>query len=307
MKDFSILFLAFLVLSFAGCRLEDDDQIPPDFDTRPIVEIIKSRAEFSILTEVLTRTGLDISLSGGTFFTVFAPTDAAFAASGLDLITTDSIVLENILRYHILGGVGLTRQSIAEGQLYVNTINRDSPGNNNVQLFIERTNDDFVLNGLANLTGDQLIGSNGVIHTIDMVLLPPRVGDMIRQNSLLAEFAALMDAAAPLPGGSSVIDSLNSNNLFTVFAPLNSNFTPEPPLTPLQLREAMLYHIVGGRSTRFNNFPGTLTTIQGDQLLFTGRNIRTTSVQSITLNFEDIQATNGLLHLVSEVMLPEGL
>lgn len=307
MNKSAFYFLILLILPFTACQLEDDDPTPSQVDNRPIVEIMKSRPEFSVFSAALETTGLDISLSGGTIFTVFAPTDAAFAASGIDLTSIDTIDLENILRYHILTSVGRTRQSIVEGQLYVETANVDSPGDYSVQLFIERTDDEYVLNGSANLTADQILGADGVVHTIDQVLLPPRVGDMIRQNSLLSEFAALLDAAAPLPNGRSVTDTLNSATLFTVFAPLNSDFMPDPPLTPLQLREAMLYHIVSGRSTPFNNFPGTLTTLHGDQLLFTGRNIRTTSAQSLNLQFEDIQATNGLLHLVSEVMLPEGL
>ena len=308
MKKISYLLLAFTLLLFTACGgLEDDDQGPQGIDNRRVSEIIAASPEFSVLSEALTLTGLDITISGARLFTVFAPTNAAFAASGLDINTIDSLELENILRYHLQDGILRTRESFLEGQLYISTANRNSPGDNSVALFVEREGDDIVLNNTASLDGTQIVGNNGVIHPIEEVLLPPTVGDMIQQNTLLSEFALLLDSADPLASGTTVLDSLKSDNLFTVFAPLNSEFMPDPPLSGAQELEVALYHIVGGRSTRFNDFPGTLTTIQGDRLLFTGRTVRTTLPQSLTLSFEDIQATNGLLHLVSEVLLPEGI
>lgn len=308
MKKISFLLLAFTMLSFAACGgLDDDDQRPQGIDDRRISEIIAASQEFSVLSEALSLTGLDITISGARLFTLFAPTNAAFAASGLDITTIDTLELENILRYHLQDGILRTRESFLEGQLYISTANRDSPGNNSVQLFVEREGDDILLNNIASLNGTQIIGNNGAIHPIEQVLLPPAIGDMIQQNTLLSEFALLLDSADPLASGTTVLDSLNSDNLFTVFPPLNSSFMPDPPLSGAQELEVALYHIVGGRSTRFNDFPGTLTTLQGDHLLFTGRTVRTTLPQSLTLRFEDIQATNGLLHLVSEVLLPAGI
>ncbi|MFK8163437.1 MAG: fasciclin domain-containing protein [Lewinella sp.] len=308
MKKIPLLLLALTGLIFSACGgLDDDNQPPQGIDDRPILEIMDGSPEFSTFVEALTQARLDLTISGGAIFTVFAPTNAAFAASGLDLNTVDSIELENILRYHLQAGVLRTRASFLEGQLYVSTANTDSPDNSSVQLFVERLGDDIQLNGSTTVENPQILGNNGIIHPIDQVLFPPTVGDMIRQNSLLSEFSALFDEANPLASGTPLLDSLTSGNLFTVFAPINSEFMPNPPLSDAQLLEVLLYHIVGGRSTRFNDFPGTLTTLQGDQLLFTGRTVRTTSPQSLTLRFEDIQATNGILHLVSEVMLPAGL
>ncbi len=296
-----------LLLFVAGCGFDDDGPVLPPGDTRTVLEIIEGDADFSILVDALEMTGLDISLTGSSTFTIFAPNNAAFNSSGINLAAIDTTELENILLYHILTGVGRPRESILAGQLYVTTANLNSPSGDPVQLFIDRTNDLITLNTTAQLVGDQVIGTNGVVHTIDEVLRPPTVGDMIQQNTLLTDFAVLMAAADSLTSGISVLDTLKSGALFTVFAPIDNDFVFDPPISSAQLREVMLYHIVAGRSTRFNDFPGTLTTLQGDQLLFTGRTIRTTSVESHTLQFEDIQATNGLLHLVTSVLIPEGL
>jgi uncharacterized surface protein with fasciclin (FAS1) repeats len=293
---------------FSACGgLDDDNQPPQGIDNRPILEIMDASPEFSTFVEALTLAQLDLTISGGALFTVFAPTNAAFAASGLDINTVDSLELENILRYHLQAGVLRTRASFLEGQLYVSTANTDSPNNSSVQLFVEREGDIIQLNGEAIVGEPQIIGNNGIIHPVDKVLFPPTVGDMIQQNSLLSEFSALLDVADPLASGTTLLDSLKSDNLFTVFAPINSDFMPNPALSDAQVLEVLLYHIVGGRSTRFNDFPGTMTTMQGDHLLFTGRTVRTTNPQSLTLRFEDIQGKNGILHLVSEVMLPEGI
>lgn len=301
---FLLLALGFLT---TNCSFDDDNPIPPQVDTRNVSEIIQAEPTFSTLATAMEMTGIDITLTGNILFTVFAPTNDAFTASNINLATIDTVELEAILFYHILSGISRARESFLEGQLYITTSNINSPSQDPVQLFIERIDNDITLNSSAKLVGNQILGTNGVIHSIDQLLLPPTVGDMIQQNTLLSDFADLMAVANPLPTGISVLDTLKSSELFTVFAPLNNDFVFDPPINEDQLRQAMLYHIVGGRATRFNSLPGTLTTLHGDQLLFTGRTVRTTSAQSHTLQFENIQATNGILHLVSSVLLPEDL
>lgn len=307
MKPLLLFLTLTLMVLTSSCGFDDDDPAPPLVDTRTVIEILQGETEYSTLESALEITGLDISLNTNAVFTVFAPTNDAFTAANINLSTIDTTELENILLYHILSGIGRTRESILEGQLYVTTSNFSSPSGDAVQLFIERAGDDFTLNSSAQLVGTQILGLNGVVHSIDQLLLPPTIGDMIQQNTLLSDFSDLMVASNPLTTGISVLDTLKVGELFTAFAPLNNGFVFDPPVNEDQLRQAMLYHIVGGRATRFNNFPGTLTTLQGDQLLFTGRTVRTTSAQSHTLQFEDIQATNGVLHLVSSVLLPENL
>lgn len=306
MKQVTYLFLALCLLTFANCNLDDDGPVSPVFTENTIVELIEDDPQLGVLEQALEITGLDISLTGANVFTIFAPTDAAFAASGIDLTSIDTVDLENILRYHLLIGVGRPIASIAEGQAYLTTGNFDSPGGGSVQLFLDRTPDAIALNGNTNIVAEEQIGTNGVVHTIDRVLMPPTVGDMISQNGLLSEYADVLAAAAPF-NGMSIIDSLKSEQLFTVFPPFNSGFDPDPDFNAAQNLEVALYHIVAGRSTAFNNLPGALTTLQGDQLVFNARIVRTTSTQSLELRFENIQATNGTLHLVSEMMLPEGL
>ena len=111
--------------------------------------------------------GLEATLRGDGPFTVFAPTDAAFAAlpaGTLDSLLADPDALANILLYHVVAGevlaadvVGLTTATAANGDA----------------IAIEVVNGGVVLNGSANVVATDVLATNGVIHVIDAVILPP--------------------------------------------------------------------------------------------------------------------------------------
>lgn len=305
----SLFALGLVVCLIAGCRLDDDGPIGPVITLRPTVELLADDDRFSILEEVLNVSGLDSALLQAGAFTILAPTDRAFSESGLDLnLLLDSTFANNLVRYHLLLNTATLRSSLSEGQFYLPSGNVQTPNGQAVSLFISRTGANLRINDTANFIDEEVIGLNGVIQPIDAVLTPPTVADLINQNELLSEFAAVIDGATPLDDGRTIADSLASPTaLFTAFAPLNDDVDDNLGYTAGQLREVALYHLVGGRNTRFRDFPGVLTTLQGDQLLFSDRLVRTSNPQSLSLQFEDIQATNGILHLVSGLLLPEGL
>jgi uncharacterized surface protein with fasciclin (FAS1) repeats len=132
-----------------------------------IVDIAASNGNFNTLVAAVTAAGLVDTLKGDGPFTVFAPTDAAFAA--LPAGTVDSLLLpENkdmltaILTYHVVPGA-VTSDQLAGQRLSVATVN-------GAEVHIDGR--DGVKVEDSNVTAADIIASNGVIHVIDAVLLP---------------------------------------------------------------------------------------------------------------------------------------
>ncbi len=144
-----------------------DLEDPRQAATADIVDTAIAAGDFSTLVAAVQAAGLEATLRGDGPFTVFAPTDAAFAAlpaGTLDSLLADPDALANILLYHVVAGevlaadvVGLTTATAANGDA----------------IEIEVVNGGVVLNGSANVVTTDVLATNGVIHVIDAVILPP--------------------------------------------------------------------------------------------------------------------------------------
>ncbi|HEV8034574.1 MULTISPECIES: fasciclin domain-containing protein [unclassified Yoonia] len=140
----------------------------PMMESEPdIVDIAASNGNFNTLVAAVTAAGLVDTLKGEGPFTVFAPTDAAFAA--LPAGTVETLLMpENIdqltaiLTYHVVPGA-VTSDQLAGQRLSVATVNGE-------EVHIDGRNGVTVEN--ATVTTADIIASNGVIHVIDAVLLP---------------------------------------------------------------------------------------------------------------------------------------
>ncbi|MFT7605570.1 MAG: transforming growth factor-beta-induced protein, partial [Saprospiraceae bacterium] len=163
----SWIFILALPLFFAACGNDDD----ADPEPQSIVEIAAGDDQFSTLVDALTRVGLVSVLEGSGPFTVFAPTNDAFTASGVDLSALTDEQLTEVLLYHVLGAE-ITSSAIQEGQTYTTTAANTAPGDNQLSLLIEKTGSAVQLNGSVNVTTADVDATNGVIHIIDDVLLP---------------------------------------------------------------------------------------------------------------------------------------
>ncbi len=133
-----------------------------------IVEVATEAGDFTTLLTAVEAAGLAETLQGDGPFTVFAPTDAAFAAlpaGTLDSLLADTDALSNVLLYHVVQGqavpasdvVGLTEVTMANGDTVT----------------VEVKGDEVILNGNVKVTTTDIQASNGVIHVIDAVLIPP--------------------------------------------------------------------------------------------------------------------------------------
>ncbi len=151
--------LMFVAPAFAG---HHDEMAPPS-----IVGIASTNADFETLTAALKAAGLVGTLEGKGPFTVFAPTDAAFAklpAGTLEslLLPENKDKLAGILTYHVVAGKVLAADVVKlSGAKTVN----------GKEVKIKVNNGKVMVDG-ANVTATDINASNGVIHVIDSVILP---------------------------------------------------------------------------------------------------------------------------------------
>ena len=141
-----------------------------------VVDIATSSEDFSILVQAVVTADLAGALSGEGPFTVFAPTNAAFAAALEALgITAEELLaspdLAGILTYHVVAGKLMAADVLAAiesggGSVMVETLNGAS-------ITVEVVDGNVVIDGTATVTTVDLEAGNGVVHVIDAVILPP--------------------------------------------------------------------------------------------------------------------------------------
>jgi transforming growth factor-beta-induced protein len=291
------------ILTFAACEKDDDNANPPMEEPKSIVEIAASDEDFSMLVAALTKANLVTALEGDGPFTVFAPTNAAFAelladlgVSSLDDLTAEA--LAPILLYHVVSGKVLS-SDLTNG--YVATLS-EGPGDNKISLQVDT--DDVLLNGSTAVTAADIMASNGVIHVIDKVLLPPTVVDLAINNST---FSILVEAV--LKAG--LAETLSGAGPFTVFAPTNAAFealfatlgvSGIADLTKEQLTPILLYHVVSGNVLSTDLSSGNVATLNGDIAISVGASVTINGSSNVVL--ADVQGSNGVVHVIDEVILP---
>jgi uncharacterized surface protein with fasciclin (FAS1) repeats/C-terminal processing protease CtpA/Prc len=136
-------------------------------DLPNIIDTAAAAGEFDFLLTVLEATGLTEALSGEGPFTVFAPTDDAFLnvdAAVLASLVNDEEALSNVLQYHVLAGAYTAAELVTMSEIATLT-------GDNIALAL--IGEDLVLNESAEVIGADVLAGNGIIHVIDVVLLPP--------------------------------------------------------------------------------------------------------------------------------------
>jgi transforming growth factor-beta-induced protein len=261
-----------------------------------IAAIAAGNPDFSILVAAATKANLVETLSGQGTFTVFAPTNAAFAASGINQAALDALSAEQvagILTYHALA----TR--VASTELTAGPVTTLST----FPIFITteggaKINGGNAVAGGANVVDADIAASNGIVHVIDRVLLPPTVAD-------LARYAQLTTLAGALEA-QGLVDDLQAAGPFTVFAPTNAAFAALPAIPEGDaLTSALLYHVHAG-SQGSASLPLNISTLAENQygdnlsILFAGEMLN----GSTSVAIADLQATNGIVHVVDKVLLP---
>jgi uncharacterized surface protein with fasciclin (FAS1) repeats len=266
--------------------------LPPEFD---VVETASANSDFSTLVTAVTAAGLASTLQGEGPFTVFAPTNEAFAklpAGTLDALLADPTALAEVLTYHVVSGRVYARD--LDGVVSTETV-AGYPVLFDLSMGAKVNS--------SNIVATDILTTNGVIHVIDEVLLPPS-GDIV-ETAVEAGFNTLATALT----AAGLVDALKAAGPFTVFAPTDDAFAalPDGALDALladtdALTSVLLYHVVSGEIFSGNLSDGaTAETLQGQSItvdLSSGVNIDDASVTSA-----DIITKNGVIHVIDEVLL----
>lgn len=264
------------------------------FPNKTIVELAVEDGRFTTLVGALQATDLVETLSGEGPFTVFAPTDDAFAA--LDEIPSGD-ALKQVLLYHVASGRLNTPDLLAKE--LVETIQGE-----NIEVSLNADNE-IVINDTVKLIAANIGGSNGVIQIINAVLIPPSFEPL----------PSIVDLAVATPELSTLVGALQAADLvsilegdgpFTVFAPTNDAFAAldEVPSGDA-LKEVLLYHVAAGKFTAEDLINGqTVTTVQGDEVTVKIVNDEVVLNDTVKVSIADIEASNGIVHVIDGVLLP---
>ena len=277
-----------------------------------ITDVAVANGNFTTLVAALQTAGLDTVLADASGkFTVFAPTDAAFNALLADLgISAGDLLaspeLSDILLYHVITGVEVN--SAAATAIAGNTV---VMGNND-EMALSLTGAELFAN-LSGISGPDVDASNGIIHVIDTVLLPPE--DVETPTQTIYELAddpnfSTLKAALDATGLNS---TLNGDGDFTVFAPTNAAFDALGAgvvaglLGDLPtLKKILLKHVVEGSVdsiTAFTLNGADVTTLNPD-----GETVKLEidsgmfTVDGAEVEEFDVRATNGIIHVIDAVI-----
>lgn len=266
-----------------------------------IVEVAQSTGNHTVLVEAVTKANLVETLSSAGPFTVFAPTDTAFtnALTALGLSKQqllDKPDLAEILKYHVLSG------KVMSGNLQAEQTPATVQG-----ATVAITKGEKVKFADAEVTTADVEASNGVVHIIDKVVLPPTIVDLA---SASATHTVLVEALVK----ADLVDALSGIGPFTVFAPTDTAFTDA--LTALQITKQELldkadlvdilkYHVLSGSKIMSTDLQATQSpaTLQGATVTIT-KNASTVKFAEATVNPADIVASNGVVHVIDRVVLP---
>ena len=287
----SIVFI--LVISLASY---------PVYAQPTIVEIaVADPDNFSTLVAAVTAAGLVDTLNGTGPFTVFAPTNDAFAAlppGVVDYLLANIPVLTEVLTYHVVSGKAMAAD-LSDGDTLTTLQGED------LVVSIDGT----VMINDATVVIPDVEASNGVIHVIDKVLIPSGVLDIVDTAINAGSFTTLV-AALQATG---LDAALKTEGPFTVFAPTDDAFNALEASNPGilsfllgntdKLAEILKYHVVSGKLMSGDVVTqGSLLTLQGSYLnVMTNDGVMIDGAEIIVV---DIECSNGVIHVIDAVMVP---
>ncbi len=323
MKRLLLLFVSVLVL--AACAPAATPQptsppmptatpIPPTATPAPqtIVDIAVADGRFTTLVKAVQAAGLVETLKSEGPFTVFAPTDEAFAK--LPKETLESLLkpenkdqLIKVLTYHVVAGkvlaadvIGLSEAQTVAGE----------------PIAIKVEGDKVFINDARVILTD-IEASNGIIHVIDAVILPPSMmaeakKDIVDIAVEDGRFTTLVEAVQ----AAGLVETLKSEGPFTVFAPTDEAFAklPEGTLEALlkpenkqQLTDILLYHVLPGKVMASEVKDGLIADTALGTSVFFKVDMGKAYINEAQIIITDIEASNGVIHVIDAVILPKDI
>jgi transforming growth factor-beta-induced protein len=276
-------------------------QPPRHADEPPtVVAALAADQRFRVFSRAVDAAGLGAALKGRGPFTLLAPTDEAFDRMGAQEVTRllrpeNKARLASILKYHIVSG-WLSVEDLAQGRP-VETVHG--------QRFHPTRDDRGIRVNDARVLDTDLRAGNGVIHTLDAVLLPSEktLWEALRSDEQLAVFADLL-------ADTDLLKTLTADGPLTVFAPTNEAFMVIGPADALKadaerLRRIIQNHVVTGRRVYLDPEAHTpqVKTLGGQThpVLFREGRFR---IGAATIMDRNLDLANGVLHTCDAVILP---
>jgi transforming growth factor-beta-induced protein len=275
-----------------------------------IVDTAVAAGSFNTLAAALGAADLVATLKSKGPFTVFAPTDEAFAklpeGTIADLLKPENKAkLAAILTYHVLAGEVMASTVVTMDGKTAATVNGAS-----VTIGVK---DGTVTVDDATVLTTDIKTSNGVIHIIDSVMIPkPVLADIVDTAVAAGSFNTL---AAAL-GAADLVATLKSKGPFTVFAPTDEAFAKLPegtvadllkPENKAKLAAILTYHVLAGEvmaSTVVTMDGKTAATVNGASVTI-GVKDGTVTVDGAKVLSTDIKTSNGVIHIIDSVMIPK--
>jgi uncharacterized surface protein with fasciclin (FAS1) repeats len=305
----SSLALAFAtVLVACGSETADAGTAP----TQNVVQLAQGNPDLSILVEAVVAADLAGTLSAPGPYTVFAPTNAAFAALLTELGVSKADLLANkplltaVLQYHVLGA------RVAKAQIPLGKAITPLAGG---FFKIDVSGADVVItdgrNRTSRIIATDIAASNALVHVVDKVILPADK-TIVQTAQALPDFSILVEAVV----AADLAATLSGPGPFTVFAPTNAAFaallaelgvSKADLLANKPLLTAVLtYHVLGARVLKADVVPGAQpNTVQGENfsisaaLAITDKRARMSNIVAT-----DVLTSNGVIHVIDRVILP---
>jgi len=320
LKLSKLTFLLFVGFSIQSCSDDDDDVTTPTGASN-IVEIALDTPDLSNLVAALSvADGNLVDVLSGGEFTVLAPTNEAFetflAANGfMSLSEVPTDVLSNILLNHVISGTVNSTNLVDAGSGY-STTNASNMDGDNLSLYFD-TSSGVTFNGISSVVAADIVASNGIVHVVDEVIGLPTVVTFAVSNPALSTLVAALTTEGLSVDIVSILSSSDEPSPFTVFAPTNDAFgslLAELGLNalgdiPVDILEATLgTHVAPEANVRstdlvdgmsVNTIGSTITVSLSDGAKLIDSNGRESNIVAV-----DIQAYNGVVHVIDNVLLP---
>ena len=319
MKRLNILSLILILISLLSCSKDESE--PKMVIQQTIFEHLAGSMGYSYLTYALQKTDLDDVLNGSEDYTLYAPNNSAFISflmrggyRSLDEVPTE--ILKKLLLNHVMAGQ-IRYRDFKSG--YYPTAASSHVNDRPLSMYINQVNMRVTLNGSSRIVQGNVNASNGVIHAVNALIPIPslvtfvmadtnlyNLGLALTRNDLTVDFPSILStengsAPAPFtffaPNNTAFVDLLNELELErlssidepTLNLTLNHHLVVETNALSTDLSDNLTLNTLGGKITA--NVSGGATLTDGNE--------RVSNIIAL-----DIQANNGVLHIVDKVILP---
>ena len=321
LKFFKLSLALVIASSFLSCDVEDNESYPlPLLPT--ITEFVESNPDLTNLAAALSASdGNLLSLLNDGNYTLLAPNNWAFevwlSANGfnsIDEVPTD--ILKNVLLNHVISGSVQSSDLTAavSGYTLTNATNTDGDFLN----MYFSTNSGIVFNGVTTILNPDIAVSNGVLHVVDLLIELPTVVTFATTNPGFETLVTALTRDDLSEDLVSILSTTTEPAPFTLFAPTNEafislfselNIDSLNDIDTATLGSTLATHVVAEANVRYEDLSNgmLITTIGDDLTISVGAGPQLVDLNGRTANIiaVDIQAYNGVIHVIDNVMLPQ--